>query len=51
MYKTMLQSATLLNGNAATMALRINLCKLTQCTIKENGKIDEINAYYNQNST
>ncbi len=48
MYKTIMRLATL-DGNATVTALRANQHKLTQYTIKQNGNIDEIHNYFNQN--
>ena len=48
MYKTMMRLATL-DGNAMVTALRSDLCKLMQYAIKQNGNIDEIHTYFNQN--
>jgi hypothetical protein len=48
MYKTIMMLATL-DGNATDTSLRTNLCELTQFAIKQNGNIDEIHTYCNQN--
>jgi len=48
MYKTIMRLATL-DGNATITALRANLRELTQYAIKQNGNIDEIHTYFNQN--
>ncbi len=48
MYKTIMRLATL-DGNATITALRANLRELMQYTIKQNGNIDKIHAYFNQN--
>ena len=48
MYKTIMRLATL-DGNATVTALRANLRELTQYAIKQNGNIDEIHTYFNQN--
>ncbi len=48
MYMAMMRLATL-DGKATVTALRANLHKLTQHAIKENGNIDNIHTYFNQN--
>ncbi len=48
MYKTIMSLSTL-DGNATVTALRANLHELMQYAIKQNGNIDEIHTYFNQN--
>ncbi len=48
MYKSIMRLA-MLDGNATVTALRANLCKLTQYKIKQNGNINKIHTYFNQN--
>ena len=48
MYKTIMRLATLV-GNTTVTALRANLRELTQYPIKQNGNIDKIHTYFNQN--
>ena len=48
MYKTIMRLATL-DGNVTVTALRAKLRKLTQYKIKQNGNINKIHTYFNQN--
>ena len=47
-YKMIIRLANL-DGNATVTALRANLHELTQYAIKENGNINSIHTYFNQN--
>ena len=48
MYKVIMRLVTL-DGNVTVTALQANFSELTQYAIKENGNIDNIHTYFNQN--
>jgi hypothetical protein len=48
MFKTIMRFA-MLDGNATVTAIRTNLHKFTRYAFKQNGNIDEIHTYFNQN--
>ena len=48
MCKTIMRLATL-DGNTTITAVRAKLCELMQYAVKQNGNINEIHTYLNQN--